>query len=297
MKTAIIYVFSGSGNTAKIAELYKAEFERNGVATKIANITSNFDLLPSPNDFDTVGIAYPIHGFNAPKIVLDFARQLSNAHGGEKDCFIIKSSGEPLRINNVSSIKLNSILRKKGYRLFAEYHYVMPYNMIFRHTDDMAARMWETAQALAPIEAREVLEGKSHLLKGIPFGAFVSWVVRIEHPAMRINGRCFKVDKEKCINCGMCAKNCPVGNIAIDENGKFNFGGNCIMCTRCSFNCPKDAFNIALLNGWRVNGKYSFKPSETPQKDKHSWYCKKAYKRYFEDADKKISGNTAGIDV
>ena len=31
MKNAIIYVFSGTGNTKKACDLYKAEFEKNGV--------------------------------------------------------------------------------------------------------------------------------------------------------------------------------------------------------------------------------------------------------------------------
>lgn len=297
MKKAIIYVFSGTGNTQKACELYKNEFEKHDVETTIYKLKAGFENTPNPNDFDMVGFAYPVHGFNAPSIVLDFARALPKSEQNGKKYFIVKTSGEPLKINNVSSIKMNSILKKKGYVLFSEYHYVMPYNMIFRHTDEMAYNMKNTLDALAPIEAREVLDGKEHKLSKIPFGAFISWVVRIEHPAMKVNGRLFKVDKDKCINCGACARNCPVNNITIGKDGKFKFGGECLMCTRCSFNCPTDAFNIAMLNGWRVNGKYNFKKPEAPQKSKHDWYCKKAYIRYFADADKKIASNNQNNGV
>lgn len=86
-------------------------------------------------------------------------------------------------------------------------------------------------------------------------------------------------------------KNCPENNIKIDENGKFRFGGDCVMCTRCSFNCPKDAFDIGMLNGWRVNGKYSFEKPAEKEVDKHAWYCKKAYARYFENAKEKIASD------
>lgn len=297
MANAIIYVFSGTGNTQKACEIYKQEFINQGVDACIYHIKAGFKNLPNPNGYDYVGIGYPIHGFNAPSIVLDFARAFPQSEQKGKKYFIVKTSGEPLQINNVSSIKLNSILKKKGYAMTSEYHYVMPYNMIFRHTDDMAYRMKTTLDALAPLEAREVLDGKEHILKKIPFGAFISWVVRIEHPAMKVNGRFFKVDTDKCINCGMCAKNCPVGNITISNNKEFQFGGDCLMCTRCSFNCPTDAFNIALLNGWRVNGKYSFKKPEVQEVNKHEWYCKKAYIRYFANADKKIAGNNGGNGV
>lgn len=47
----------------------------------------------------------------------------------------------------MSSIKFNSIMKKKRYEPYGEYHYVMPYNMIFRHTDEMAYRMKATLDA------------------------------------------------------------------------------------------------------------------------------------------------------
>lgn len=289
MSSAIIYVFSGTGNTKKICDLYKAEFELRGVATTLYEVKGGLDLLPSPDDFDLVGFAYPIHGFNAPHIMLDLAKAMPKRDKGDiKDYFVLKSSGEPLKLNNISSYKMRSILKRRGYRQFAEYHYVMPYNMIFRHTDDMATKMWNTARQLAPIEARETLEKTPHMLGGIPFGHFVAWLFRIEHPAMRINGKLFKVDKNKCVGCNKCVKACPMGNITRNEDGNFRFGGNCLMCTRCSFNCPTDAFNIALLNGWRINGKYNMQYEGEPQKPAHPRYCKKAYERYFAAATQKI---------
>lgn len=290
MKNEIIYVFSGTGNTKKACDIYKSEFEKNGVETTLYTVKKGFENLPDPNNFDYVGFAYPIHGFNAPYIMLDLAKALPKANG-TKQYFVVKTSGEPLKINNVSSIKFNDIMKRKGYVPFSEYHYVMPYNMIFRHTDEMAARMKNTLEQLASVEAREVICGVEHKLSKVPFGRFVAWVVRIEQPAMKVNGRFFKVDGNKCIKCGACAKNCPVGNIKMDGNGKFSFGGDCVMCTRCSFNCPTNAFDIGMLNGWKVNGRYSYKLPEKPEEDKHAWYCKKAYKRYFEEAQKKIAAS------
>lgn len=294
MKNAVIYVFSGTGNTLKIAKLYAEEFEKNGVDTLIYNIKADFSDAPSPLDFDFVGFAYPIHAFNAPHIMLDFAKSLPKAEG--KEYFVLKSSGEPLRINNMSSLKFVGLMKRRGYKATSEYHYVMPYNMIFRHTDDMATRMWKTALELAPIEADEVLNSSKHTLPKVPFGHFLAWIMRIEHVAMRVNGRCFKVDAKKCIGCDKCVKACPMSNIT-RKDGKFKFGGDCLMCARCSFNCPTDAFDIALLNGWRVNGKYDVDYTGEAQPNKHAWYCKKAYARYFAAASQKISGANAKDDV
>ena len=288
---AIIYVFSGTGNTKRICSLYKDEFERGGVETTLFPITSDMSALPNPNDFDYVGFAYPIHAFNAPKIMLKLAKAMDKV--SNKEIFIIKSSGEPLKVNNVSSMKFMSIMRKKGYILSNEYHYVMPYDMIFRHTDREAVRMWETAQKLAPVEAREVLAHKEHKLSRVFLGGFIAWVLRIEHVAMLVNGRCFKVKKDKCIMCRKCEKNCPVGNIKIDENGKFHFGGDCLMCTRCSFGCPTDAFKIGILNAWRITGNYPLDKgvdeSKPEPKHHHHWYCKKVYARYYARAEEKTA--------
>lgn len=294
---AIIYVFSGTGNTKKVCDLYKQEFEKNGVETTIYLVKAGFEDLPSPMDFDYVGFAYPIHGFNAPHIMLDLARKLQNANQVDKKrYFVLKSSGEPLSANNVSSYKFNAIMKRKGYEPFAEYHYVMPYNMIFRHTDSFAAKMYNTLVELAPIEARDVLAGREHKLKGVPFGHLFAWILRIEQPAMRINGKMFKVDKSKCIGCNMCVNNCPMHNIT-RVDGKFKFGSACVMCARCSFNCPTDAFNIAMLNGWRVNGKYNFRYDGEEQVNKHARYCKKAYAKYFAAAEEKIRCANQNIDV
>ena len=279
---AIIYCFSGTGNTQRVCEKYVQAFSESGISCVIHPM-GNLTNIPNPADFDFVGFAYPIHGFNAPYIVYKFVRALPKSN---QKYFIIKTSGEPLQLNNASSIHLCAKLKKRGLKqLTNEYHYVMPYNMIFRHTDLQAQKMWHTAEALVPIHVKQILQGKKHLLKRPFFGGFISWVLRIEHPAMKINGKHFKVNKD-CVKCMKCVNNCPVGNVSYSEQKGFCFGNKCIMCARCSFSCPKDAIKIGVLNGWRVNGAYNFDGvADTTQKCKKPNYCKKAYKRYFENAE------------
>ncbi len=278
MRTAIIYYFSGTGNTEKAVLEYKKNFANYGVETTLVKITAGCEI-PSPKDFDFVGFGYPVHGFNAPQIVLDFAKRMESA---DKKIFIVKTSGEPLAINNISSLKLMKILGKKGYTLTSEFHYVMPYNMIFRHDDGMAALMYRKLVRAVPDDVDKVVDGKTHKLSRIPFGSFIAWLFRIEHVAMKINGKYFKVDDDKCVHCMKCVKGCPENNITY-KDGKFEFGNECVMCTRCSFGCPKDAISIGILNGWRVNGCYDFSAEPARQQGKHSAYCKHSYDKYFAD--------------
>ncbi len=279
-----IFFFSGTGNTKKIAELYKREIESAGNQVELYSLPLKQEVDFS--SFEMLGIGYPIHAFNAPKIVLKFAKSLPKRQDKLKT-FIFKSSGEPVKMSRVSSLKLVSILKRRGYRVDNEYQYVMPYNMIFRHTDHMAYKMWETAKALVPIDCRDVLSGTVRHEKKMFMGGLLAFFMRCEHWGAHINGLFYKV-KGDCISCGRCAATCPVGNIVM-KDGKPDFGKKCMMCARCSFNCPANCIKIGLFDSWRINGAYSFKDGDPNEKNGHENYCKKAYDRYFEEAEKRIN--------
>lgn len=282
----IICYFSGTGNTKKVVTYYSETLTNMGHEVALKNMEEPFDL--DLEGYDLIGFAYPIHAFNAPKIVLDFAKKIKKQKTKTK-YFILKSSGEPLSLNNISSYKLRSILRRRNFYLTNEYHYVMPYNMIFRHTDEMAYRMWETAKQVIPIDCKQILDGEVSKLKYIPLGHFLAWVFRIEHWGGRFNGRKYKVNDE-CIKCQLCVLKCPAKNISI-KNGEFHFGNKCLMCMRCSFFCPKNAIKIGWFNNWKVNGAYNFEKPVEKEVNKHEKYCKKAYKKYFEKCEAKVKAN------
>ena len=51
----------------------------------------------------------------------------------------------------------------------------------------------------------------------------------------------YKIDSEKCISCGACAGECPVGCIS-QGDGKFVIDESaCIGCGSCKNVCPVDA--------------------------------------------------------
>ena len=273
MKKIDIFVFSATGNTYKCAEELKRNIVELGGDAEIKRIEDGKEVIESVND--TIVICYPVHGFNAPTNVINFCKNLPDSAA---EAYVMKTSGEPLSINDDSSNKVVKALQKKGYNYKGEYHFIMPYNMIFRHTDEMAAKMLATAKERIPAAAHTIVNGEEHKKK-ITFKAkVVRKVVSIEHWGARFNGRFFHVKKDKCIKCQKCVKNCPTKNITYVD-GKFKFGGNCLLCTRCSFNCPTDAFRIGIMDFMRVNGKYNF--NANPDEAKIGRYCHKAYTEYF----------------
>ena len=244
----IIYVFSGTGNTRRVAEEYSKSLE---IETEIYEITARYPLLPSPEEYSLVGIGYPVHAFNAPEIVVDFAKSLKCR--SRKPLFIFHTGGEGLALNDSSSKHLRRILRKQ-FTILSERHYVMPYNMIFRHDDRMVKHMVTYMEKLVPLHAKKVMKGELERSKPMPLRSFISVILRIEWIYARLQGKTMKAN-DRCTSCGLCARNCPMGNIKI-ENGKPHFGTNCSLCIRCSLSCPTAAISIGILEGWKVNGPY-----------------------------------------
>lgn len=299
MNKVLLVYFSGTGNTRKIANEYRAALEAHGAAVDVFELPLSGETELAPSEYDCIGIGYPIHGFNAPKIVLDFCKTLPKRDKTQPPmhAFVFKTSGEPVRMSDVSSLKLRKILKSRGYAVMQEYQYVMPYNIIFRHSDAAAYKMWETAKPLVRADVDEILQGKSHLPRKVFMGGAIAGILRVEHPGAKLIGRGFKTTKA-CSDCGLCVKNCPAANIKRNKKGKIVFGGNCMICMRCVFCCPHDAIKPGILKGWKVNGKYSFEPPQAPEeKTKHDNYCKKAYDRYYANAEERISAAQNDADI
>ncbi len=273
MKVKFAY-FSGTGNTKKAVQEVEECLKSKGVETLLFDISSPSSI---DDDFDVLVLSYPIYGFNCPYNFLTFVKNLPDGNG--RPVYVVKTSGEPLKLNNASSYKISKILRKKGYIFKKDYHIVMPYNMIFRHTDRMASRFFAVLKTRAEEISKEICDLQESPLKVSLFAKFLSFVCRIQYPFYRFNTRhFFKVNPKKCIKCMACVKNCPTQNIEY-KDGKFIFHKNCVGCVRCSFNCPADAFKIGMLEPLHVNGKYKFteefSSSDIPK------FCNKAYKKYF----------------
>lgn len=274
---ALYAVFSGTGNTLRTATLSAERLRALGNEAEVFSIKKGVPM-PEIGSFDTLIAAYPVHGFNAPTPILKFLKKLPEGNG--MSAYLLRTSGEPSKLNHASGISPKRILKKKGYRVLGEFSYVMPYNIMFRHSDGMAARMWSVAEKMIGEDAVSIANGEGTLIKVDPIRRFAAFAVRIEHPAMPLIGRTFRVT-DSCVGCGLCASDCPQGNITM-KGDRPSFGTDCVGCMKCAFFCPKDAVRISLLNAWRVNGAYTY-DGEPAQDDEVCRYLHKMYVNYFHE--------------
>ena len=64
-----------------------------------------------------------------------------------------------------------------------------------------------------------------------------------------------KIDKEKCVSCSMCEKNCPTGSINSKEKAVDNV--TCVKCLKCLSVCKKDAIGYGIKK--KEDCKFSLK--------------------------------------
>lgn len=274
-RKAAIYAFSGTGNTRKVCDALAQRLTAVGWQVDVHAIRTPLPTF-DPAGYDRLIVGYPVHGFNAPKPVEDWIAALPKADG--MPVYLMQTSGEPLRLNNGMVPHIGKLLRKRGYQLMGDCRYVMPYNIIFRHSDGMAARMWQAAQKGLDTDAEDIAQGLAWHTRPTAAQRLVSGVVRIEHPAMPVLGCAFHTSDD-CTGCGLCAYRCPMNNIRI-RDGHARFGHDCVGCMGCAFSCPKDAVRTGVLNAWRVNGAYRFQ--QQPAADEElCHYWKGVYRRYF----------------
>ncbi len=255
MKKAVLYVFSGTGNTRIAADFVAEALSRRGIRTTVWDVRVPFSNAPDPNGFDIAGFGYPIHAFNTPQFFLRFAKTLP--HVERMPAFLFKTSGEPFHANSASSWPLVRILRKKGFLPMLERHLLMPYNIMFRYPDALVKQMYRHTREMAGVIANGVAAGSPQKLRYAPWTVLWMYLFRLQWFGAWINGPFIHVKRDLCAGCGLCAERCPAQNIRM-KDGLPHFSYHCTMCMSCAFRCPKDAVRPGFLNAWRVNGPYQF---------------------------------------
>lgn len=249
VRSVVIFYFSGTGNTKRVLHLLTRELGRSDVKVELISIEDQLKkdfIFPDQDKYDLIGISYPIYGFGTPAIVERFISRFDKGIG--KPLFILKTGADYISINDNASTNLIGVLEELGYNVFYDRIIVMPSNWIVKYADALAKQLDDCAEKKVIHMCDDLFNLRRRRYKT---GGFIKLLsLGIAHLEKNYGSGQFGsslMSSGSCNLCGICVRNCPVGNIDFLDKG-VKFGSECIWCMRCVYNCPMKAIKSRGLN-------------------------------------------------
>jgi len=258
MKSIAIYYFSGTGNTALVANMLQETFVQLGCTVDLIRIEDVLkqNLALDLSRYDFVGIGSQVIGYGAPSLVLDFIHRLPAGQG--QKVFIFRTAGGVAPINYNASKSMIRRLTRKDYDVVYERIFSIGSNWIVRFEDAVVRQLVTATRRKAALMCHEVLRGERRYLKtGLGRQILMETVALLSRGFFRLVGRDYRVGLT-CSQCGLCVRNCPAGNI-YQRDGQIRFKWSCVSCMRCVYNCPRQALQLRFFKFFQVAGGYNLK--------------------------------------
>ncbi|MCX5681782.1 MAG: EFR1 family ferrodoxin [Candidatus Omnitrophica bacterium] len=233
MKTSLFY-FTGTGNCLKVARDLANELGNTTIVNIAKVMEEELDLSA-----DRIGIIYPVYAFGMPLIVTQFMKKLKADK--DKYFFAIVTAGAMAADTLGQNTRL---LRRQGITLNAGFFIQMPGNYTpFYGAPSLAAQnklFQREEERIKEIAAIVKAKKQSRIERGNFFlNLIFSGISKMASAMMHGEDKHFWVD-EKCINCGICERVCPVDNIRLVDK-KPTWLHRCEQCFACLQWCPKEA--------------------------------------------------------
>lgn len=239
-KVKIAY-FSGTGNTARVANTLEKELNGRRVAVIKSEIREG--NLPSDDKEKLLILLFAVHAFNAPGTVYKWIDGLPTNDRSVPAAIISVSGGGEMTPNTACRVSAIHKLEKKNYTVVYEKMVVMPSNWVVKTNDELAIRLLEILPSKVERIADDLLAGTVHRTKPKFVDLMFSKAGEMEKKGTKFFGQKIRVNKS-CNGCGWCEKKCPANNISM-YNNRPTFGNECVLCLRCIYGCP----NKALMAG------------------------------------------------
>lgn len=242
----MIIFFSATGNCRYVAsEIAKATED---YIVSILDIDGEICLRQGEN----LGIVTPTYYWGLPSIVNEFFEGIRIVGAKDSYVYYIATYGTT---SGQTGTFVQRHLRKQGMRLNARYSVKMPDSWTPTYDLSNPRKVAEINQKELPqiqkiaahIQNRDCGD---YMRAKVPMAA-----VRIFNPLYEgvRNTSHFHVE-DSCIGCGICAKNCPVQAIKIQEKKPVWMKKQCTMCLGCLHRCPK--FAIQYGRNTKKHGQY-----------------------------------------
>ena len=233
MNRNIVYVFTGTGNSLKVAK-------------DIASALGDCDIISMGSDtqydlkggYETIGFVLPTYYRWEPRKVTEFISRLNLQCNKDSYYYAVATAGK-YDGNTLSHIK--KLLKRKGIALHygkaldMYSNYVISYDMKDTVEEETKKSEIDFEPILKSIKNKETNQiPGTEPIQEIVYRALIQLVPDMDQ---------YYSVSDDCIKCGICEKVCPVGNIVLDEIGRPHFKHHCEQCVACIQFCPKKAIN------------------------------------------------------
>ncbi|MFT3738635.1 MAG: EFR1 family ferrodoxin [Breznakibacter sp.] len=250
----VVFYFSGTGNAKQVA-LWLCELAvQRGIGCQLCDIArTDIDTMEIPGHGGLIVFISPIHGFNYPKITLDFIRRfpkgrnnvvLMNTRAGMRLGRIVTPG-----LTGVAFILSSMILKGKGYGIVGQIPFDMPSNWISIHPAlgrETVAYLQKTNYGRVEKHANKILEGKADFIayRDLLQDILISPVSLAYYLVGRFAFAKSFYASGDCDVCGLCVKQCPVKAIKV-TSGRPYWTFKCESCMKCMNSCSKKAIETA----------------------------------------------------
>lgn len=237
---------SGTGNTKHCVEklLYLLDDTAKSVPLEHPQIIHMLEKQ------DTIILGYPTQFSNAPFMVRDFIKRNAALWKGKK-VFCVNTMG---LFSGDGTGCTARILKKYGAEILGGIQLKMPDsvcdNIKLKKDIEGNRQIVKNADKRLEQVAEQIRQGK-YPQEGLSFIAHIKglfgqrlWFYR------KTVGYTDKLKiSDSCTGCGLCCKECPMGNIEMKDNRAVS-GERCTMCYRCISLCPQKAITLIGDQVW-----------------------------------------------
>lgn len=232
----LIACYSGTGCALLVAETLADAFAQSGCTAHVRRLAAWEPQDIPPHDL--LVLVYAVHAFNAPEPIYRWLERAPRGEGRSAAVLSVSGGGE-VSPNTACRRGCLRRLRRLGYDPSYERMIVMPSNWIVATSEPLAVKLLDVLpQRLARI-AGDLLGGVRRRTQPPLLDRAVSTMGLLEQSGTRMFGRALRAG-DTCTGCGLCARQCPAGNIALRE-GRPVFGNRCNLCLACAYGCPARA--------------------------------------------------------
>eukprot|EP00727_Mastigamoeba_balamuthi_P004744 m51a1_g14268 putative 4fe-4s ferredoxin (293) ;mRNA; f:311663-312541 len=280
----VLLYYSLTGNTRHIAELLRDTLNAQGFSATTMDITGpgdNLDaVLSAVASADAVGVGGLAIGLHEPLKVRSVLEALPESSVLGKPAIVFGTAGgnEGRLLPNMANA-----LTLKGAVVVGSLLVYAPSNNAVRALPKGARYEWGSSERNKPIEfaktvaplLRERPPRPAPVPAGTLSGNLLSWFVG-DGVTRTMTGR-ISVDKDACIKCHLCVRQCPSGALDIEEaDGLPRWNEDkCTGCCRCINHCPKGCISSPRTAGkqqyrckreWFVDGDFTHRVIPPPAK-------------------------------